>query len=155
MAKFKESEKPAGQILTTLNDQRQYKPQDRYPTSKVIGLLWTKELAARVPSSEVIINAPNPGFCKTGLMANQSGIMKYVVMLFATLFGRSAEDGARCIVDAAVAKGPESHGRYLSETAIKKEAPLVSGAGGAELQKKLWAETLEHLQQSGISPTLL
>jgi retinol dehydrogenase 12 len=138
MAKFKESEQPEGQILNTLNEKTKYNQQDRYPVSKTVGLLWTKELAKRIPCSDIVINAPTPGFCKTGLMGNTAGGMKYVLTLFAALFGRSAEDGARCIIDAALIKGPETHGRYLSETIVQDESPLIrSSTGGSQIRYSL------------------
>ncbi|KAF7942248.1 hypothetical protein EAE99_000298 [Botrytis elliptica] len=97
MAKFPEKDLPQGEILAALNDANRYTQSDRYPVTKAISLLWTKELANKVASSEVIINAPTPGFCKTGLMSQTSGIMGLIVKLSMILVGRSAPDGARCL----------------------------------------------------------
>jgi retinol dehydrogenase-12 len=142
-AKFPERERPKGEILSALNDEKQYAQADRYPVSKTIGLLWTKALASKVASSEVIINAPTPGFCKTGLMGNTSGIMGFVIKLTTILLGRSVEDGARCLVDAAVVSTEKTHGRYLSETNIKAESELIRSQEGQELQTRLWDEIMQ------------
>ena len=63
MAQFPQRRLLSGQVLAALNDQKQYMQKDRYPVTKLLSLLWTKSLASRVPSSEIIISAPAPGFC--------------------------------------------------------------------------------------------
>ncbi|KAF2462744.1 NAD(P)-binding protein [Lindgomyces ingoldianus] len=149
MAQFPEHKLPAGQVLEALNDQSKYNGQDRYAATKLIGLVWAKELAKRISSDQVIVNAVNPGFCKTNLMGDASGMMKYMTKCFSICLGRSAQDGARCVVDAAIAKGPESHGRYLSEKMIKDEAPI---ANDAEIQTKIWDEITAILKKEKVFP---
>ena len=95
-----------------------------------------RELASRVKSSDVVVNAVNPGFCKMGLMRNARGVVYYLSGGAQFLLGREAVDGARCLVDAAVMKGPEAHGLYLSEMQIKVESDLVRSAKGKELVPK-------------------
>lgn len=155
MAKFPERKLGNGEVLAALNDPKKYNQQDRYPVTKALGLFWTKALAERVASSEVIINAPTPGFCKTGLMRNTSGVMGYVVKFSGALLGRSAEDGARCLVSAAVEAGPETHGKYLSETQVKAESDLVGGEGSKELQGRMWQEMVGLLKSHGLSDEMI
>lgn len=155
MAKFPERKLGKGEVLSALNDPKKYHQQDRYPVTKALGLLWTKELAEKVASSEVIINAPTPGFCKTGLMRNTHGVMAYVVKFSGALLGRSAEDGARCLVSAAIEAGPETHGKYLSETHIKAESELVGGEEGKELQGRMWQEIVGLLKLHGLSEEII
>ena len=150
MAKFPERMLPSGQVLATLNDPKKYTKQDRYPTTKTIGLLWARELAARVPSSEVTINSSSPGFCSTGIMRNTAGIMGYGVKMAEKLLGRSPPDGAKCLVNAAIAQGPETHGKFLSECQIKPESPLVKGPEGKDLQGKMWKEIVGLLAKHGL-----
>ena len=140
-ARFPERNLPGG-IFTALNDPQKYNQQDRYPVSKTIGLLWTRELAARVPSAEVVINSANPGFCKTGLSRQMKGMMAYAIKGAELALGRSPEDGARCLVDAAVVKGEDTHGKYVSEMRVKPESKLVRSAEGEKLQKKIWEEII-------------
>ena len=144
-ARFPERNAPDG-ILAALNDPKQYHQQDRYPTSKTIGLLWARELAQRIPGSQIVINSATPGFCKTSLSRNMHGVMAYAIKAAEMLLGRSAEDGARCLVDAVVMKGGDTHQRYLSEMQIKPESKLVRSAEGEKLQKKLWDETVALLE---------
>lgn len=147
-AKFPERTSPGG-ILAALNDPKKYQQQDRYPTSKTIGLLWTRELAQRVSSSEVVINSANPGFCATNLSRQMKGAMSYAIKAAEMLLGRSPEDGARCLVDAAVVTGQDSHQKYLSEMQVKPESKLVRSAEGEKLQKKLWDEIITLLEEKG------
>jgi retinol dehydrogenase-12 len=82
----------------------------RYYTSKLLNVLWTKELAARIDSKEVLINTVNPGFCYSGLHRHEStGIIK----IFLWLFGWSNEQGGHCLVDALL-EHEDSHGEYVS-----------------------------------------
>ncbi|TEY85262.1 hypothetical protein BOTCAL_0015g00510 [Botryotinia calthae] len=150
MAKFPEKDLPQGEILAALNDANRYTQSDRYPVTKAISLLWTKELSKRIPSSKVIINAPTPGFCKTGLMSQTSGIMGFIVKLAFLSVGRSAQDGSQCLVDAAVSGPLETHGRYLSEMQIKLESELLRSEQGAELGKKLWEEIMDVFARKGL-----
>jgi NAD(P)-dependent dehydrogenase (short-subunit alcohol dehydrogenase family) len=152
MAKFTERKLPAGEIIAALNDESKYNGADRYATTKLIGLLWAKELANRIEKEEIVVNAPNPGFCKTSLMNDSSGVMKVLVKALSAGVGRSAEDGAKCVVDAAIIKGSDSHGRYLSETKIKDEADMARGDEGKQLQSKLWEEIVNVLKEKKVFP---
>ena len=143
MAQFPQRRLLSGQVLAALNDQKQYMQKDRYPVTKLLSLLWTKSLASRVPSSEIIISAPAPGFCKTGLFRDMSGIAGVILRLAMVLLGRSAEDGARCLVDAALTKTEETHGLFLSEMSVKPESELVRSEEGQKLQEKMWEDCME------------
>lgn len=136
----------SGGILAALNDSKQYQQQDRYPTSKVIGLLWARELAQRIPVSQVVVNSVTPGFCKTDLSRHMHGVMAFAIGAAEMLLGRTAQDGARCLVDAVVTKGGETHQKYLSEMQIKPESKLVRSVEGERLQKKVWDETIALLK---------
>ncbi|MCJ1314391.1 hypothetical protein MMC25_008073 [Agyrium rufum] len=110
-AKFPERKEALGKVIAALNDPSSYKQQDRYATSKTVGLLWMQELAQRVSSDKIdegtTINAVNPGFCKKGITQHMSGAMAYILKMTEYTLGRSPQDGARCIVDAAVYKGKD------------------------------------------------
>lgn len=144
-ARFAERNTP-GNILDALNDPKQYQKQDRYPTSKTIGLLWARELAHRVRSSEIVINSATPGFCKTGLPRHMKGFMVYAVKVAEVLLARSAQDGARCLLDAAMVQGEDTHGKYLSEMKVKPESELIRSAEGGTLQMTLWEEIVSLLK---------
>jgi hypothetical protein len=67
-----------------------------------------------VPSSIVVINAPNPGLCKSGLDRDFKGsVVGYAVRFMQFFIAREASVGARALVDAAVNHGPASLGQYV------------------------------------------
>ena len=76
-------------------------------------------------------------------------MMALMVKIAEKLLGRSPRDGARCILDAAIAKGKDTHGCYLSECKIEMESPLVRSDEGKELQTNLWDEIFTILKEHG------
>ena len=107
---FKERTAPS--ILDELDNEKNWGNPDRYNVSKLLNVLWTRELASKVKSSEIVINTVNPGLVKSSLhRENTNGMEKK----FTEFFGRTTEEGARTILDAAVIQGPQTHGGYLSE----------------------------------------
>ncbi len=127
-------------IMSAVNDPHKYDQQDRYVTSKAVGLIWSRELASRVSNADIIINSTNPGFCKTGAHAKYGRFLEYMVKLMEVMLARSTADGARCQVDAAMVKGAETHGKYLSQMSVKQESAMVGGSEGRELNGKLRSE---------------
>ncbi|PPJ54312.1 hypothetical protein CBER1_06132 [Cercospora berteroae] len=131
-----------GDILTALSDPINPNMGERYFVSKLLQVLATREMAARVGNSyPVVINCLNPGFCHSEL-AREAGWYLY---LMALLFARSTEMGSRTIV-AAAAAGPESHGKYMSEGNITEPGEMVRSREGTMLQRKLWAELTAKLE---------
>jgi retinol dehydrogenase-12 len=84
---------------------------DRYSVTKLLNVFWVIELVSRLSGDEVVINMINPGSVDTGL--HRDGDMG--VKLFDKFIGRTPEKGGRLLIDAAVVKGEETHGKYLSE----------------------------------------
>lgn len=60
--------------------------------------------------------------------------------------------GARCIIDAVLVKGEESHGKYLSEARIAQEADVARGSDGKKLQEKIWEEVIELFSREEVLP---
>ena len=85
-----------------------------------------RTLAERLPLAEhgVIINTVNPGLCSTDLIRNigttiTGWLIKIFVKMMRAFLARTAEEGSRTLLHAAVA-GQESHGKYLSDCEIKE-----------------------------------
>ncbi|KAI1799893.1 NAD(P)-binding protein [Daldinia bambusicola] len=95
----------------------------RYSLSKLLGVLWTRALAARLNSANIILNTLNPGYRKSSFLAWGSAV------------------GAYHLTDAAV-RHPDSHGEYLSEQRIRPVPSLASSARGKGIQDKLWDATI-------------
>lgn len=112
-------ERTAPNILARMDERVTFGPgMQRYYTSKLLNILWVRELAERVDGKEVLINTVNPGFCYSGLHRHEkSGIVK----IFLFLFGWSTIQGGHCLADALV-EHEDSHGQYLS---LQKSMPYV------------------------------
>lgn len=92
-----------------------------YPLSKLATTFATRHLARVVApldqnGSGVIINLVCPGLCVTTLGRNASPEHAERLRNLHKNFGRTAEDGSRTLLHAAVA-GPESHGHLLHSCA--------------------------------------
>lgn len=117
-AKFKE--KDSVPLLAAFDVESNFQNQDRYYTSKLLYQLFLSELTKRVPPTVAIVNAPNPGLCKSSLFREYDGTLGgFIFGIFTKIFGRAIDVGARGLTDAAVKHGPESHGQYLEDGKIQ------------------------------------
>lgn len=113
-AKF--PERRANPLLPAFDEKpAKWDMAERYSTSKLLVQLFLSELIKAVPSSAVVINAANPGFCYgTSLARDADGtLLGLIVFVMSHIIGHSPAIGARAILDAAVKKGQESHGQYV------------------------------------------
>jgi NAD(P)-dependent dehydrogenase (short-subunit alcohol dehydrogenase family) len=137
-------ERKAPSILARMDEQSTFGTKmQRYYTTKLLNVLWTRELATKVPSEEVIINTLNPGFCYSGLHRHEhTGIIK----IFLWAFGWTSVQGGHCLADALV-RHQDSHGKYLSEQQETPPSSFVVSDEGEKVQKKIWDETLALLRK--------
>lgn len=110
------NEKAAPNILERMDQEDSFgQGMERYYTSKLLGVLWFRELASKVDAKEVIINGTNPGFVATQLHRHDPSAGFKV---FKKLLAWTPEQGAYFLTDAAVTKQAESHGAYIQEQKI-------------------------------------
>lgn len=104
-------ERTADNILARMDSPKTFgSQQQRYYTSKLLNVFWTRELASRISPGEVVVNTVNPGFCYSGLHRHSASFIN----VFLWLFAWTPQQGGSCLVDALV--GQEgSHGAYVSE----------------------------------------
>ncbi|KAF7556515.1 hypothetical protein G7Z17_g1377 [Cylindrodendrum hubeiense] len=136
--------------LAKMDDQKTADIGSRYQLSKLVQNMALRHLATLLPVSRtgVVINAVNPGLCKTQLSRNVRLTMRIVITLANSLLGRSVEMGSRTLVHAAVA-GKESHGCYLGACEIK-ENQVPSWAideEGKQDQKRIWDDIAKELEK--------
>jgi retinol dehydrogenase-12 len=141
-----------GNIFASLNDPEQADMNGRYFLSKLMVMQLVEELAAtetkiaKLSNQQgVLINCVNPGWCRTELCRNYNQAIGEKIGL--GLIGRTAEVGARPLVHAATIAGIESHGKYLSEFKVKSTSRFQQSAEGKRVQRDLWAELMEKLEQ--------
>ncbi|KAI0069192.1 short-chain dehydrogenase [Artomyces pyxidatus] len=127
----------------------------RYELSKLLNVFFVRELAARLPQdSPLIVNAVNPGFCKSGLARNLPFLDFIGHSAFQLFTARTSEQGSRMLVWAAIGgrnREAELHGAYVSDAGVMEVSDFVLSNEGADTQKRLWEESTETL--SLVSPT--
>ncbi|KIW00252.1 uncharacterized protein PV09_08143 [Verruconis gallopava] len=132
-------------IFENLSDKRKTSMPSRYPMSKLLDVLMTFQMAAKVGNEyPVIINTVNPGLCKSDLGREAPRFLTAIVNFI--LGARSAEVGIQNYI-YAVTGGKEKHGKYISEC---REGPLGPGAKGAKaevLAARAWKELTDILEK--------
>jgi NAD(P)-dependent dehydrogenase (short-subunit alcohol dehydrogenase family) len=104
-----------------------------YGTSKLCNILFTRELARRVP--ELHANCFHPGVVGTGFGKNENGIWKLLTTIGAPFF-RSPERGARSLVWLATSEqGGTMTGEYIEDEKVAQPSPA---AQDPELAAGLW-----------------
>ncbi|KAM7222719.1 hypothetical protein V8F06_001906 [Rhypophila decipiens] len=148
-------------IFESLNKDDEGYMADRYNVSKLLDLLIVRSLAARlVPAPDgdvpIIVNAVDPGLCKTDLGREVKGMQKVIFSLVKAVIGRTAEEGSRVLVYAATA-GKETHGQYLVNNAVAMPSDWVVSEEGTKTQERVWNELLQLLKgvQPGLAGSLL
>jgi retinol dehydrogenase 12 len=88
----------------------------RYGVTKLLGVLLTRELAARmdrVSDHSVIINSVNPGFCVSELQRDAPLWIRPFAMLMVFFLARTTEVGSRTEIFGATASS-DTHGKYMN-----------------------------------------
>lgn len=104
--------------------------------------MFIRELASRLlePTS-VIACTVDPGYCKSNITRNHP--QEWVLSAFSKLaLVRSAEEGSRALVHAAVASDRSMHGRYLTCCEVTEESDFVFTPEGKACSTKVWVRTV-------------
>ncbi|KXN83073.1 WW domain-containing oxidoreductase [Leucoagaricus sp. SymC.cos] len=120
----------------------------RYFDSKLLNIFFTRAFNNHIKSREIIINTVNPGFCHSEMRRN---IRSLFVIILEKLLARSAEEGSRQLVWAAVgvpSKGNEDElrGAYASLAHVEEPGDFVLGVEGKKREDKLWADLIATLE---------
>ncbi|VDC03182.1 unnamed protein product [Peniophora sp. CBMAI 1063] len=125
----------------------------RYPVSKLLNVLFVRELAARVPHSKLIVNCLNPGYCYSALRRNMPFLASLRMSLMDFFIGNTTEQGGRRVAWTAVALRhceERMHGAYTSYMEITEESDWAISEEGYATQKRLWNESVDVLAK--VSP---
>lgn len=105
-------------IFSRLNDPKRA-DMSRYQVTKLLVLYAMRELTERMRGSEkgaVVVNSPNPSYCKSGLVREVEGIMMRIPE---KLLARSTEMGSRALVHGVIT-WDETHGQYLTNCHVQR-----------------------------------
>jgi NAD(P)-dependent dehydrogenase (short-subunit alcohol dehydrogenase family) len=126
--------------FSDLQNAKRYRGWRAYRRSKLCNILFTRELARRLEGTGVTANCLHPGFVRTGIGDNTSGLFRRGVRLLKRGFAIPVEQGARTPIYAASAPEiAETTGAYFIEC---KPAEPSAAATDDTAARRLWAESL-------------
>ncbi|EXJ95174.1 hypothetical protein A1O1_00293 [Capronia coronata CBS 617.96] len=141
-------------FLQSLDDPKRFAFPAQYCISKTLAHMFLWKLIDHVNADDVIVNLADPAFVKTDLARGLSGGAKIGYHVFGALCGRSIAMGASTFLDAAVAKGKESHGAFIMNYKIHPFNPVLYTPEGKDAIEALWRETLDELAFANVGGIL-
>lgn len=109
-----------------------------YSMTKLLNILFTRELARRLRDTEITVNCLHPGVVASRLFDNATGVLGIVYRL-ATLFMISSQKGAETLIYLASSAEVEGiSGEYFSKCRIRTPTP---GARDDAAARNLWSES--------------
>jgi NAD(P)-dependent dehydrogenase (short-subunit alcohol dehydrogenase family) len=121
-----------------LQSERNYSGTSVYGLSKLLNILFTRELARRLAGSGVTANCFHPGFVATRLGSQDGGISKIWGM--STAGALRPEEGARALIYLATStEVANTSGEYFSGNRVERLAKNALNDADA---RRLWDESL-------------
>ncbi|KAH7104970.1 putative short-chain dehydrogenase/reductase family protein [Auriculariales sp. MPI-PUGE-AT-0066] len=134
--------------LAWLDPTENYKAFPRYSESKLVAAMFMYEFAKRVDPTKVQINMLCPGMVITNIENNETPfLVRILVTMIKKIIGRTAGEGARIVMHAAVHAGIGTHGEFLGDATIEPVDEFIASDFGQIIQRNVWTETLEELLQ--------
>ena len=100
--------------------ERRYRPFVAYGTSKLMNIMFTRELARRAPSERVTANAVHPGVVKTGFGHDYPGLFSWLATIASPAMV-SAAKGAETSIHLAISREVEGlSGGYYADAKLAK-----------------------------------
>ena len=122
-----------------------YRPFVAYGRSKLMNILFTRELARRLAGTGVTVNAMHPGFVRSGFAQNNAGVLPRLVKV-GQVFARTPEKGAETLVYLALSPVVEGvTGKYFYDLQERRSSPA---AQDMEAARRLW-EVSAQARRSG------
>jgi len=151
---FSKEEVESDKVLQKLSDKGHCTPQvmnGRYAISKLFNIFFVRELTKRLPAnSPVIVNAVNPGYCKSQLFRNLTLLARVLHQIMGPLLARTIEEGSRQLVWAAIGGGGreiELRGGYVDKASLQEVSDYTLSDEGAMMQTRIWDESIEILSR--------
>jgi NAD(P)-dependent dehydrogenase (short-subunit alcohol dehydrogenase family) len=123
-----------------LQSERHYRAFRTYRKSKLANLMFTYELARRMETSGVTVNAVHPGWVASRL-GMDDGLLSRAITAVARVCARTPERGAETVV--WLASSPEVEGvtgKYFQD---RSEIRSSAASYDREAQRRLWAISAE------------
>ncbi|GIJ85597.1 hypothetical protein Asppvi_004456 [Aspergillus pseudoviridinutans] len=108
----------AGPVFPRMDDSTVYERMKQYMVSKLLLILFVRQLAQQISPGDVAINA----------------------------LGRKVRSGASVYIHTLLGEGKRGHGSFISDWTIKPYGRLLYTKEGQDLSERLWQETMEELR---------
>ncbi|XP_015907101.2 retinol dehydrogenase 11 [Parasteatoda tepidariorum] len=119
-----------------LTNRQQLRPGLVYCNSKLVNILFTRELAERLDGTGVTVNALHPGCVKTSIFRGKTDIISLLSKFLFFIVGKNSEEGAQTTIRLAVdPKLEKTNGKYFSDC---KEAKISKDAKDKSQAKRLF-----------------
>jgi len=122
---------------------------DRYPLTKLLNVFFVRALNARLPpSTPLIVNAVDPGYCYSELRRGLTGVRAVFDYLMERALAFTTEVGSRRLVWAALAypdQPDKLRGEFSAGCEVQEVSDYVLSAQGAKVQDRLWDELVDIL----------
>ena len=105
-----------------------------------MNIWFTRSLASRLPiGTPLTVDTVTPGFCRTTVTRELTGMKGLLVKLMKLTLGRDVEMGSRTLVHAALAgTQSEMQGRYLNACRVEEESDYAIGEEGSKVEERVW-----------------
>ncbi|KGO45156.1 Short-chain dehydrogenase/reductase SDR [Penicillium expansum] len=138
--------KNEGGIFKSLNNKEATNMSGRYPLSKLLVLFGVRAFANQFANGKaplVIINTPNPSFCKSQLARETDNFGQRV---FEKVLARTTEEGSRTLVHGILAD-EKSNGQYLTDCHVHSPSCIVTDKKGVMIQEAFFKELVTKLEK--------
>ncbi|RXW18593.1 hypothetical protein EST38_g7258 [Candolleomyces aberdarensis] len=138
------------QVLSSKEFCTPRKMSVRYLDTKLLNVFFTRSLASLLKDTPVVVNSVNPGFCYSDLARELTGIGLVFMWIIRKIFARTAEEGGRQLVYAAVGSSEDPghlEGAYVNLHKVDEPSDYVLGDEGMRRQNKLWADLVRELSK--------
>ena len=108
----------ADSIIGFMDEPAHFTTFSQYSDTKLLALMFMEDVAARVPADRVLFNMLCPGMVYTNMADHLPWLVRTLTHLVWSVRGRSPEQAAWTVLNAAAVAGLESHGKFLNDTMI-------------------------------------
>ena len=114
----------------------------QYPRTKMLNILFTRELASKLPAnSPLVVNCVTPCLCKTGLRREFPWPLSWIYVIVDATISWSAERGSRQLIFGALGyeeREDDLKGAYISSSKIVEPSDFIISDEGKAVQKRVW-----------------
>ncbi|KAK2036619.1 NAD(P)-binding protein [Colletotrichum somersetense] len=150
----------AASVYDKLNDQLCWNGEERYAVSKLLEVLFVREMVARLNEARddspppTVITLVHPGLCKSTFDYRDGQTPSLSLRLMRWLMERTTEVGGRTLVLGATT-GPDAHGEYIADGKTTDVESWIYQDVGRRAQRKVFEQTMAILEQRkpGIAAT--